>query len=324
MYQFAIIGCGGLGMRYIQSLAKLNIEAVVYAVDVSGEALEKAKALFEGNAPSEQVKLVLCNKIDEIPVEIDIAAVVTTSGVRRTLVEELLAHSTVSYLILEKVLFPCLEDYSAIEALLKEKKIKTWINCSRRIIPFFSWLKEEFQDQKIRFELTGGAWGIGCNSIHYIDLINFITGNTEGLEVCTEKLDAVIIESKRNGYIEFTGTLEGRTDVCEFFSLHSEVGEIEPVLYTISSKEKKCVVNEGGGVAYMFRKKDKWALETIPLKAYYQSTMTSGLFEEIINTGSCMLPDYETAQKEHIPFITALLEFMNKDREEKVKRCPIT
>lgn len=324
MYQFVIIGCGGLGMRYIQSLAKLNIESAVYAVDVSKDALEKSRELFEGNNPSEQVKLFLCNKIEDVPTEIDIAAVVTTSGVRRALIEELLAHSKVNYLILEKVLFPCLEDYLDIEKLLKEKHIKTWINCSRRMIPFFSWLKEEFQNQEIRFELTGGAWGLGCNSVHYIDLINFITGSAEGLTVYTEKLDNEIIDSKRKGYIEFTGTMEGKTDSCEFFSLHSEVGEIEPVIYTISSKERICLVNESGGVAYMLRKKEKWALETIPLKAYYQSTMTSGLFEEIIRTGSCMLPDYETAQKEHIPFITALLEFMNKGREEEVKRCPIT
>lgn len=324
MYKLAVIGCGGLGMRYIQSLAQLSIEAVIYAVDVSKEALEKSRDLFEGNNPSERVKLYLCNKIDEIPEEIDIAAIVTTSGVRRALVEELLGSKQVKYLILEKVLFPCLEDYEAVEKLLKEKQIKTWINCNRRTIPFFSWLKDEFQNQKIRFELTGGAWGIGCNSIHYIDLINFITGSADGLAVQTEKLDNDITESKRSGYIEFTGTLEGATDVCEYFSLHSEAGETGPVIYTISSNEKKCIVNESGGVAYMLRKREKWALQTITLKAYYQSTLTSSLFEEIIQTGDCMLPDYETAQKEHIPFITSLLLFMNRDRKEKVTRCLIT
>lgn len=324
MYKFAIVGCGVLGMRYIQSLAQLNIEATIYAVDVSKEALEKSRDLFEGNNPSEQVKLCLCNKIDEIADEIDIAAIVTTSGARRALVEELLGSKQVKYLILEKVLFPCLEDYEAVEKLLREKQVKTWVNCGRRTIPFFSWLKEEFQDQKVRFELTGGAWGIGCNSIHYIDLINFITGNEEGLVLYTEKLDNDITESKRGGYIEFTGTLEGATDACDFFSLHSEAGETEPEIYTISSKEKMCIVNEGGGVAYMLRKKEQWAMETITLKAYYQSTMTSGLFEEIVKTGNCMLPNYATAQKEHVPFITSLLSFMNKDREEKMTRCPIT
>lgn len=324
MYKFAIIGCGGLGARYIQSLATYGEEAIVYAVDISDESLNKAKELFESSKISDKVELKLCHDIEELEENLDIVAIATTSIPRRNITEKLLNSKNVGYLILEKILFPCLEDYEAISMLLNQKGIKTWVNCSRRVIPFFSQLKREFEGQKIRFELTGGAWGLGCNSVHYIDLINFITGSTDGISISIEKLDSEIIDSKRSGYIEFTGTLEGKTDRCEFFHFHSEAGEISPVLYSISSDDKMCIVNESGGMAYLFKKETGWALETVALKAYYQSTITSMLFEEIMKNGSCALPDYETAKAEHVPFIEALLKFMNKDKAEETKRCLIT
>lgn len=324
MYKFAIIGCGSLGARYIQSLATYREEAIVYAVDILDESLNKAKELFKSNKSSGKVELKLCHDIEELENNLDIVAIATTSAPRRNIIEKLLNSKNVKYLILEKVLFPYLEDYEEVYILLKQKAVKTWINCNRRIIPFFSQLKKEFENQNIRFELTGGSWGLGCNSIHYLDLINFITGSTDGISISTEKLDSEIIDSKRSGYIEFTGTLEGKTNRCEFFYLHSEAGEVSPILYSISSDNKVCIVNESGGIAYLFKRETGWTLETIPLKAYYQSTITSILFEEIMKKGSCTLPDYEIAKAEHIPFIKALLEFMNKDGVEETKRCLIT
>lgn len=324
MYKFAIIGCGGLGARYIQSLAKFKAEATVYAVDVSKEALEKAKELFEGNNPAAQVKLCLCSQIEELDDEIDIAAVVTTSGIRRGLTEQLLNSKKVKYLILEKVLFPCVEDYEEIKKLLEEKNVKAWINCNRRCFPFYKELKKDFEGQKLRFILTGGMWGIGCNTIHYLDLINYITGSTEGIVINPSGLDRQVVESKRKGYMEFTGTIEGRTAECSYFSMTSKKGEIEPVIYTIISDEVMYVVNESELYACRMRRENHWRREDFTLTAYYQSTVTSTLFEEILAKGSCDLPDYETAQREHLPFIKAILEFLSDQRGEEVKSCPIT
>ena len=189
MYKFAVIGVGGLGSRYIQSLASLNVEATVFAVDLSDESLSKSKQLFDSMNPSDNVVLKLCHNIGELDDEMDIVAIATTSMPRRALTEQLLNSKTVKYLILEKVLFPELDDYDAVGKLISEKKVKAWINCSRRLFPFFGMLREEFADRNVRFILTGGQWGIGCNSIHYLDLIDYITDNSDGIEISADKID---------------------------------------------------------------------------------------------------------------------------------------
>lgn len=324
MYKFAVIGVGGLGSRYIQSLASLKVDAVVFAVDLSDDSLNKSKQLFDSMNPADNVELRLCHNIDELDEEIDIAAIATTSKPRRALTEQLLNGKKVKYLILEKVLFTELADYEAVGNLIKEKNVKTWINCSRRLFPFFKRLKDEFAGRNVRFVLSGGLWGIGCNSIHYIDLIDYITNNSNGIEIYTDKIDNEIISSKRGGCIEFTGTLEGKTDKCDYFALTSSPEKMYVPSYTISAKDKVCVVNESQQKAYLFKAENNWNPEELEVKAYYQSTITSQLFEQIVSTGDCLLPDYETACREHMPFLAAMLDFINKDKEEKVKSCPIT
>ena len=49
-------------------------------------------------------------------------------------------------------------------------------------------------------------WGLACNSIHFIDLISWWTGENV-ISIDSKKLDPKWIKSKRNGYFEVTGDL---------------------------------------------------------------------------------------------------------------------
>ena len=63
-------------------------------------------------------------------------------------------------LILEKVAFQSVRDYEAIIELLADKKIRAWINCSRRMYQFYNEMRGYFNPgEQIFFNLFGGGWG---------------------------------------------------------------------------------------------------------------------------------------------------------------------
>lgn len=66
--------------------------------------------------------------MEGLPDNIDLAAITTTSGARRSVVEQLLDHMDVKYLILEKPLFCDLSDYEIVRALqiLLTKFLRKW------------------------------------------------------------------------------------------------------------------------------------------------------------------------------------------------------
>ena len=50
-------------------------------------------------------------------------------------------------------------------------------------------------------------WGLGCNTIHFLDLFGFFL-KTNKIKVSHSNLDNKIYKSKREGYLEFKGSLE--------------------------------------------------------------------------------------------------------------------
>lgn len=324
MLHIAIIGVGGLGMRYVQSLAHFRYEAKIQIVDISDQALEKTKELFYSMKPEKHLILESFHTLEGLEEHLDIVAVATGSKPRRKLTENLLDTKHVKYLILEKVLFPQVEDYMVINRKIEEHGCKVWVNCGRREQEFFKQLKEEFAGEPFEFSLTGGAWGLGCNTVHFLDLISFITGDTEKICIYSKELDREIIQSKRSGYIEFTGTLTGNMGKCRSFSITSDRGADAPIIYVISSKNRLCIVKEFDKKAVYFESKNHWEGKEVSLQMKLQSEITAPLFEKIVETGSCNLSDYETAMKIHVPFLQELLKFMNRHNETDTDMCPIT
>src|SRR5699024_8564222 len=133
--------------------------------------------------------LEFCASISELDEEIDIAIVATKADVRKNVIEILLTLKHVRYMILEKVLFQDLESYKPVHTLLKTRGVRTWVNCPIRTNPFFQQLKYSLKPgETIHYDVCGGNLGIGCNSIHHIDLLSFLTGETK-FTFTTKQLD---------------------------------------------------------------------------------------------------------------------------------------
>lgn len=324
MKKIVIIGAGQLGSRHLQGIAQSNFDISIEVVEPLENSRETAKQRYEQIENNYHVKDIKFNdSIEKLSDDIDLVIVATSADVRSKVITELLETKNVVNMVLEKVLFQTIEEYYLIEKLLKETNTQCWVNHTRRMFPFYKELKLKLQDAKqISYSFQGGNWGIGCNGLHFIDHLSYLT-NSVDLRLSNEFLDNKIYDSKRNGFIEFNGLLVGQIS-NHTFSLYSNAETMSSTL-TISSDILVVKIDEASGNYQILSKENNWKSENYNEKIiYFQSELSNILIEDILVKNKCYLPTYEEAMKLHIPFITCLLDHMKITTGKDHKLCPIT
>lgn len=320
----AIIGAGQIGTRHLQALALFRNKLEIYVVDPSEESLKLAQDRYNEIKQHYTHKVNYCKSVNEIPGNLFLAIVSTTSKVRRQIIEELLNVSKINYLLLEKFLFTKYDDYFAIEKLLKSKNIITYVNCPRRLWPFYQSLKLQLQDEEIlEYHVSGSNLGIGCNAIHFIDQILYFT-QEKSIKLFHDFLDDKINESKRKGFVEFTGSLLGKTPKgTKFFMSSYREGKI-PLVISIVTNKSRYIIEEISGKAYFCSENNDWKWKEISFEYIYQSKLTNIVLQQLIENGECDLVTYKESQSMHLECLNVFMEHIQKVKNEKVDECLIT
>lgn len=325
MDKVAIIGAGNLGSRHLQALALIQRPIEVMVIDPSDKSLEIAHNRWNEMDINPLVsKCVFTTEMEELPEELDVVIVATSSKPRRSVVEQLLSTSKVKYLILEKVLFQKLEDYQVIGNLLKENHVSAWVNCPRRNTNFYKKLKDSLkQEKRISMYLSGSNWGMGCNSIHMLDTYAFITGEKD-FKANSFYLDDEIIDSKRKGYIEFTGELRIESSKGLLTLISYSTGD-RPVSIVIDSEKFHVDIDEMNKSARFLNKRDgSWNWETDVVDIRPQSRVTHELVQDLLESGNCGLTTFAESMNLHKVLIGAFIDHLSKNKKERCNICPIT
>ena len=317
MYQVAIIGAGQLGSRHLQGLKTASLPFEIWVMDKSIESLNVAKQRYEQVEAIGEKQLHLTQNIEGLPQTLDFVVVATGSMPRASLVKTLLAHSDVKYMILEKVLFPKLEEYDEIGSLIKEKGVKTWVNCARRMFGVNHEVARMLDSSPISMIFEGTDWGLCCNSIHLIDLF-LMFANEDTYTLDTSELLPIVENSKRKGYIEFYGALNIRTPKGSSLRLvcHKEKSDKTPQIDIIQN-ELHVIINEGKGVLNVNGNESTFRLP-------FQSETTGTYADMLLKMGHCSLTPFEMSTRYHKVFIGELLNFYNKVNGTESDLLPIT
>lgn len=325
LYNILLIGAGQLGSRHLQGLMKFRLPVRIEVIEPSEKnrntAIERAGQV---NISGNKAELIFSKSFDEVVCrEADLVIIATNSDVRAEIVSELTARVKVRYLILEKVVYQSLEVFNQQVSLLEKRKIKTWVNYPRRIYPFYIDLKREFSGcGKISLTVSGSNWGLGCNSLHFIDLLCFLTGSTE-LKTDYVLLDPKILQSKRPGFVEFTGSMgfsnPGGTLHMVSYN-HSEI----PVLIEVTTARGRWLITEAQGNVVIYRQEDSYKPEIRPQKFPFQSELTGTVTEEILTTGDCGLASLSESFAQHSLLLPVFNNHLFAIRGVKNENCPIT
>ncbi|MBN9300126.1 MAG: Gfo/Idh/MocA family oxidoreductase [Filimonas sp.] len=318
----AIIGAGQLGTRHLQGLKSAKLAMNIYVVDNSDNSLDLAKLRYSEVPENEYEKTITYVKqLGELPPHLELVIVATSSAPRSLIFNELIKGKKIKFLVFEKFLFQTIAEYDEVSNKLREKSIQCWVNCTRRMFPHYLELKNILSGEDVlAFEVLGSNWGLACNSIHYIDLFAFLTGE-QFIEYDLTRLNNEIYSSKRAGYIEFNGTILGKSENGCRLNLLCEIDEKVSVIIRITTKNFFIEINEATGVAFLLSDNEK---KDIKVSSLYQSQLTGLLAESLLNNLTCNLPTYQESAALHKQILLPFLEKYNELAGTASHVCPIT
>src|SRR3989344_394969 len=318
MNKICLVGVGALGIRHLEGLLKASAALDITAVDPSQEALASAQKTAGGHT----VHHVSCSS--EMPQgEIDLAIIATTARHRAEAVKKLLASANVRAMILEKILFTDRESYEKVGSLLKKHGVSAWVNCPLRLMPMRREMRELLAGEPFSMHFNGGGqYGLMTNIMHYADYASYLALSSD-FEVDTSMLSPDILESKRSGYKELRGSLVLRFKNGSI-TLLTTLAAPRPRPTTTAGKAARAIFDEGENKAWIVDEKSSWTWKETPAPILFQSSMTGGLPDEILSSGTCALPSYEESARLHLQILSPIAAFLKIAGKSSDMEFPFT
>lgn len=298
MFSIVLIGVGGIGFRHFQSIISMNKDIRLFVIDINEDALKNAHDYAESIHTRITVDYSVYN--NNLPKDIDLVILATTSIPRKRIFDELSEKHTIKTVIFEKFLFPVENEYHEVKRVLEEKSIKAYVNCPYRLYKSYQNIKNKIRKTGHIHAVVSGAYGLACNMIHYIDMIAYLLDGYGKLDCCGEQLDPELMESKRKGYIDFSGkvkcSLSNGAEIV--FESYKEDGvPIRTILFT---SEYIFVISEGVQKCAIY-KDSKCLCEDFMIE--FQSELTSKVVEQLMDEGICLLSSYNDVMDWHIEML---------------------
>ena len=209
-----IFGLGNVGRRYLEAIILIKSPINIYVYDKNLNALKLAQKTFFSSSPNliKNKNFFFSRSIQNNIKRADLAIIATNSDVRKKVFFNILKKIKINKFIFEKVLFQDLKDYNFVYNHFKNNNIKGWVNCHYRYNPLFKKIKKRINKlNNFTIELNGNNWGMGCNSIHFIDFFCYLFDN-KVYSMDSSELIKKKFKSKRAGFIEFFGKLSIEND----------------------------------------------------------------------------------------------------------------
>lgn len=320
-----IIGAGELGSRHLQGIIKSQYDLDVYCVDPSENSLAKAKSRSEEILHTHNLKFL--KNYNDIPQEIFLCIVATSANIREYVVKDLLKTLQIENLVLEKVLYQSIKSFENIDQEIEKLLIKPkiWVNHPRRMFPIYQKIKTLAKNfgKLIEFNLIGSNWGLACNSLHYLDLIEFLAESEINI-IDSESINNSIIDSKRSGFIEFSGKIKGELKNGVRYEIN-DVPNIPSTSISLILSFEKCVIFiQETPIQICKIIHNNKINEDLEFITGYQSSLSTEIIDNLISGKELMLTRYNSAINTHKLFIESLLNKYNTIKGIESEVLPIT
>lgn len=324
-----LIGAGQLGSRHLQGLANYKEELHISIVEPNSNNQAIAVQRFQEVHNHNLHKLIIHNTLNDINnCSFDISIIATNADIRATITKQLLTNNLVENIIFEKVAFQNERQFLEIIELLNSKHIKGWVNCPRRNYEFYKELKNDLLNiGRIRMEVEGIDWGLASNSIHFLDLLSFLTGE---VVFYPQQIDLIndYFESTRKGFIDFFGSITGNSKAGHDFSFKStqrnSSNEPRYFIIKIISDKRKLLIDEINKSVRLYEDNNVTDSMMLNIHVPFQSTLTNIQIEEILKKDYSSLPTIEDSFQLHKPLLSIFTKHYGKIINQKVEYLPIT
>lgn len=235
-----LVGAGRMGSRHLRGL--LAAGATVAVVDPRAEARE-------GAAGAERAFPTLADALGAGGYD---AAVLAETAAGRLERFAALGEAGVPAVLLEKPLEQSRERAHALAALAREHGVDARVNHLFRTLPRFRELRA--LGGPYQLSVVGGAYGLACNGIHWIDLARFLSGDGGGRLLYGELDGATIASGRGPEFCDYGGrALFGFEDGTRIF-LSSDAASPAPMQATLVHAEVESALFPHDALAVDFRR----------------------------------------------------------------------
>lgn len=278
-----IIGCGNIGLRHLQALKKIKKNLIIFLYDKDLEKINKLK-----NKNIFVLKNLKQNLI------FDLVIISTNSEERFRVFTELVNSNQVKKIIFEKFIYFKNYQFTRTLEILKQKKIKAWVNCLRREIDIFKKIKSQIEGQ-FKLLYCSNNWGLACNSIHFLDLFVYLS-KVKKIDNFSNKLNRNLYNSKRKGYNELKGKLE--FNIGKSILILEDNAKFKKKLFIIKTNKKKFSFNKSEN-NLIVRDLKKNIIEKYKCEEPYVSGITHKIIKKLINRKKIELTTFEETITHH-------------------------
>lgn len=235
-----VIGCGQLGSRHAESLAKHPKVTDIVLVDPSNSSLGLAMERIKDTGYSGTVRTL--DTPDLVHGDFRLAVVSTSAGDRLSALNGFLQNSRADHFLLEKLLATNLDSLDEIFKAAQKNQRQFWVNCPMPFFPHYESIEKEISQLKIegpiKYSVRGGNFGLVTNFIHYLDHFYSLVGNPIAKVLVDSK--AQVIPSKRIGYSELLGKISASTENGDELDVEFLEGQTSEVLEIAIQKGDFC------------------------------------------------------------------------------------
>ncbi len=311
MYKIALVGFGSLGYRYFEAIYRIRLPNIkLHIIDKKINSIIKKHHLITKSIKTSK-------EINSFPKKVDLCIISTTCQNRHILLKKIINISNFQNLILEKPLTQSPKELLQLDNILR-KIPNVWVNTDKRCEDIYKFVKSKIDlKNKISMKVEGNSWGICCNSLHYVDLFNFLSG--QSLQIIKGRSSLRWFPSKRNGFQELDDA-----------KLNLKFGKHE--LHLVSKKNSlpknlKIFIKNKKNIFYIREKINIFELrhnnKTFFFKNDPLSIKMTKTIKKILLTNKSNLPNYLNSTKLYHPLIQFFLEKWRIKYPKSIK-VPIT
>ena len=318
-----LVGCGNIGSRHLQAIARLSYSIQVYVIEPNDSAQNLAKLrLKEITYDETNHEFFWYKSVNELKKTGDLVVVATNSVGRVDLILDLINKGNTRFLV-EKVVCQSVSEYNRLLEKINESNGKGWVNTTPRCFKSYHTIKELLQGERvICFSVkTNSKNGLGTNAVHYIDLLSWLVEDNKIILNGESLLDELLPNKRGQNFKEFSGTIIGTVKNGSSLSITFLPNLNDETVLEISANRLKIVIDETNEKITMYGNTKDYNLE---FNYEYVSSTSTHIIDSILKNDKCLLPTLNELLNAHSELFRIFNAHINKLSKEDVELCPIT
>ena len=318
-----LVGCGNIGSRHLQAIAKLSYEIKIDIVEPNDDAQNLAKSrLNEISYDKTTHKFFWYKSINELKDIGDVAIVTTHSVGRVDLIIELMNKGNRRFLI-EKMVCQSVNEYNHLLEEIKNYGGKGWVNITPRCFKSYRKIKELLSKEKIiNFSVkTNSKNGLGTNAIHYIDLFSWLIEDNKIILDGKSLSDELLVNKRGANLREFSGMITGIANSSSSLSISFLPEFHDETIVEITTDTMKFTIDETNGKITTLGVADN---DNLDFTYEHVSNTSTQIIDSILKNDDCQLPTLNYSLNGHSELFRIFNAHITKISTENVELCPIT